>query len=105
MSKINLTELKGWSEIIELAGRDNTPNQGQARAMASQKQAFAVANLSENVFTAQKHISQRLDLLNERLDESSNSAQRLARWTIGLTIALVIATIVQAVAAIIVATK
>lgn len=98
-------ELNGWNEIIELAGRDNTPSQGQARVQAIQKEVLAMVNLGNNIFSLQKKIAQRLDTLNERLDQASRSSKSLAKWTIGLTVALVLGTVVQAVAAIIVASK
>jgi len=99
------SELKGWDKIIDLAGVDNEPSRAKAMAEASKRQVFAVANLGENVFNAQKHISQRLDDLNEHLDMSSKSSDGLSRKMVWLTVALVVATIVQAVAAIIVAFK
>lgn len=105
MASTTQPELEGWDEIIELAGQDNTPAQGKAKAMASKKQAFAIANLGGNVFNAQKHISQRLDSLNERLTKSAESSENLGNRTFWLTIALVVATIVQAIAAVIVARK
>lgn len=105
MSKDEPEELNGWDVVIELAGQDNTPAQGKAKAMASKKQAFAIANLGRSVFDAQKHISQRLDSLNEQLASASSNSDKLGKRTFWLTIALVFATLVQAIAAIIVARK
>ena len=93
-------ELEDWEEIIELAGGDNTPSQGKASAKSAQKSVLATASLGHAVFDMQTRLSQRLDTLNERLAESAKSSDRLSKWTIGLTIALVFATLVQAGAAI-----
>lgn len=102
MAPVQLTELTGWDEIKELAGHDNIPSQGKAKAMASEKQAYAMTNLGNNIFNAQKHISQRLDTLNENLVKSSESTNKLSKKTFWLTVALVIATVVQAIAAVLI---
>ena len=94
-----------WDKIIEQAGMDNEPSRSIASTRALQKQAIALHDLSSHVFNAQKHLSQRLDTLNEELSKSSRSQSKLSRQTLRLTSALVIATIVQAIAAVLIVLK
>lgn len=101
MAELKLTELEGWEEIIEQAGRDNTPSQGQAAAKAAQKQAYALVNLSNSVFSLQKVVGTRIEDLTRSLDESAKANDKVSRKMFWLTIILVIATIAQATAAII----
>ena len=88
-------ELDNWSEIFNLAAIDNDAARSQASAKASLKQVQAIANLSESVFSAQKHVSKRLEDLNQRLDTASVQSGKLARRTFWLTIALVVAAFAQ----------
>jgi len=95
------TELEGWDEIIELAGRDNTPAQGQAAAKAAQKQAYALANLGNDISSMKKVVGTRIESLTESLNENAKANEKVSKRTFWLTIVLVIATIVQAVAAVV----
>jgi len=101
----NLTpdELSGWEKIKELAGQDNGPSRAQASAMVAEKHAVAMSNLGNRVFSAQKHISQRLDNLNEELGRNSSSSKKLSKTMIWLTVALVVAAFVQAGATVVTA--
>lgn len=95
------SELEGWDEIIELAGRDNTPSRGQAKAKAAQKQVLAMVNLGNSMLSMQKVIGTRLESLTNQIKKANDASDRISRRTFWLTIVLVIATIAQAVAALI----
>lgn len=101
MSGFVPSELEGWDEIIELAGRDNTPSQGQAKAKAAQKQALAMVNLGNSMLSLQKVIGTRLESLTTQIENANAATDRISRRTFWLTIVLVIATIAQAIAALI----
>jgi hypothetical protein len=101
MSKNIPSELKGWDEIVELAGGDNTPSQGKAKAKASQKEVLAMVNLGQSILSMQKVVGTRLEALTQHLEESTNASDKVSKRTFWLTIVLVIATVVQACAAVI----
>lgn len=101
MPQLTPTEIEGWDDIIDQAGRDNTPSQGQAAARAAQKQAYALVNLSNSMLSMQKVVGTRLEKLTESINESAKASEKVSKRTFWLTIVLVIATVTQAIAAII----
>lgn len=99
------SELQGWEELDQLAGGDSVPVQNKIKIGTAWKTVLAMTNLGNKIHSMQKIIGTRLDELNTRLDEASKAADKQSKRMFWLTIALVFATIVQAAAAIIVATK
>lgn len=102
---MKLTELEGWDELEELANQDNVPSQNKIKVQTAKKNVYATVNLSNSVFSMQKVIGHRLEELTKQLHESSKAADVHSKRMFWLTIALVVATIVQAISALIVAKK
>ncbi len=95
-------ELQGWEKLDEIAGGDNVPTQNKIKIETAWKTVLAMSNLGQSIFSMQKVLGKRLDELNKRLDEASKSADKQSNRMFWLTVALVIATIVQATAAILI---
>lgn len=95
--------LSDEQEIEALAGYQDPAERNRALAMASMKQTKALEELASRIFNAQKHISQRLDNLNEQLSDANKQSGKLARKTVWLTAALVVAAFAQVAAPTIVA--
>jgi hypothetical protein len=93
------TELEGWDELNNISGGDSVPIQNRIKVGTSHKTVLALSNLGNNIFSLQKILGNRLDGLNKKLDEESKSSEKQSRRMYWLTIALVVATVVQAVAA------
>lgn len=101
MSSYTPPELEGWEKLDEIAGGDSVPVQNKIKIETSWKTVLAMSNLGQSIFSMQKVLGTRLDELNKRLDEASKAADAQSRRMFWLTIALVVATIVQATAAVI----
>lgn len=105
MSDKNIpSELQGWDKLDQIAGGDSVPVQNKIKIETAWKTVLAMTNLGNNIHSMQKVIGTRLDELNKRLDEASRAADKQSRRMFWLTIALVIATIIQAIAAVIAVT-
>lgn len=101
-------ELQGWDKLDEIAGGDSVPVQNKIKIETSWKTVLAMSNLGQSIFSMQKVLGTRLDELNKRLNEASKAADTQSRRMFWLTIALVTATVIQAIAAvvaIVIATK
>jgi predicted membrane-bound mannosyltransferase len=94
-------ELDGWENILSEAESDLQAKRDHSSITAQHKQVLAIANLGSSVFTAQKHLSQRMDDLNANIQKSTDASNKMAKKTFWLTIALVGASVVQAFAAVI----
>lgn len=95
------SELQGWEELDQIAGGDSVPVQNKIKIETAWKTVLAMTNLGNNIFSMQKVLGKRLDDLNSKLDAATKSADRQSNRMFWLTIALVVATIIQAVAALI----
>ena len=98
-------ELQGWEKLDEIAGGDNVPTQNKIKIETAWKTVLAMSNLGQSIFSMQKVLGKRLDELNKRLDEATKASDKQSNRMFWLTIALVVATIMQAIAAIILVTK
>lgn len=95
------SELHGWEELDQIAGGDSVPVQNKIKIETAWKTVLAMTNLGNNIFSLQKVLGKRLETLNEKLETASRSADKQSNRMFWLTIALVIATITQAIAAVI----
>lgn len=98
------SELQGWEELDQIAGGDSVPVQNKIKIETAWKTVLAMTNLGNNIHSMQKVIGTRLDELNKRLDEASKATDKQSRRMFWLTIALVIATVIQAIAAVVAVT-
>lgn len=109
MPNINTpSELQGWEELDQIAGGDSVPVQNKIKIETARKTVLATTNLGNNIFLLQKVLGKRLDDLNEKLESASKSSDEQSKRMFWLTIALVVATIIQsaaAVTAVVIATK
>lgn len=95
------SELQDWDKLDQIAGGDSVPVQNKIKIETAWKTVLAMSNLGNNIFSLQKVLGKRLDDLNDKLDAATRSADRQSNRMFWLTIALVVATIVQAIAAVI----
>lgn len=89
-----------WNEILGDAGTDNTPSQGKARAKSIHNLCQAIEKLNISACDVMESSSTKIDLLNNSISESSRISEKVSRRMFWLTIMLVIASIVQASAAV-----
>ncbi len=94
-----------WYQLEEVANRDTIPAQNKIKVETTKKVVFAMDNLSLSIGSMQKKIAQRLDTLNHELSTASSESSKQSKRLYYLTIALVIATIVQAVSAVLILLK
>lgn len=99
------SELSGWEDIVGLANGDSVPVQNKVRVETSWKVVLAMVNLGNRIGSMQKVLGTRLDSLNERIDQFNKQSDKQSRNMFWLTIALVVATIMQAIATIVMVFK
>jgi len=94
-----------WEEVIRDAGTDNTPSQGKARAKSTHNLCQAIESLTRSTCDVMEGSSKKIDLLNNSISEANRVSEKLSKRMVLLTVMLVVASVVQACAAVVVIFK